>query len=57
MSAEFHDVQGDDNVVEHDIYGQLSNDRIYLSIIEEQDHEISWYIEDVPATQVPNLSY
>ena len=57
LSAEFQDTQGEDNAVEDDISGQFSNDTIFRSIIEEQDHEMSWYREDFPATQIPIPPY
>lgn len=57
QSTEFYDTQDGDNAVEDDINEQFSQDMIFRSIIEEQDHEFSWSRDDVPTTKIPIPSY
>ena len=57
LPKEVHHTEGENDEVEDDINSQFSNDTIFRSLIEEQDQESTWFRENIPATQIPNLSY
>lgn len=53
LSAEFYDPHNENNATEDDINGQFIHDMSFHSLIENQDHEVSWFRDDIPTKLFP----